>query len=261
MEPRQNQTFDRVDVLYDRFRPRYCAALYEAIEDYCLIEKSSKLIEVGIGTGQATVPFLERGAAVTAVEYGEHLAQRCREKLAGYPGLRILTGKFEDCVLEAASADLVYSATAFHWIPEKEGYEKVFSLLKPGGAFARFANRPYVGGGALGAAIQEVYRRFAPCRGDVYRKPEEFTAERADETAQIAGKYGFTELRFRIFRSERTMSAEDYVGLLGTYSDTIAMAPDDREHFLGEIRSAIERFGGSITIRDTQDLELARKPL
>ena len=39
--------------------------------------------------------------------------------------------------------DLVFSASAFHWVPEKIGYEKVFSMLKNGGVFARFANHPY----------------------------------------------------------------------------------------------------------------------
>lgn len=41
------------------------------------------------------------------------------------------------------SSDLVYSATAFHWIPEEIGYSKVFSILKSGGVFARFANHPF----------------------------------------------------------------------------------------------------------------------
>ena len=36
-------------------------------------------------------------------------------------------------------SDLVYSASAFHWIPEEIGYSKVYEMLKPGGAFARFA--------------------------------------------------------------------------------------------------------------------------
>lgn len=39
--------------------------------------------------------------------------------------------------------NLVYSASAFHWVPENIGYPKVFSMLKSGGVFARFANHPY----------------------------------------------------------------------------------------------------------------------
>jgi len=30
--------------------------------------------------------------------------------------------------------DLVYSASAFHWIPEDIGYSKVYDMLKPEGA-------------------------------------------------------------------------------------------------------------------------------
>ena len=47
-----------------------------------------------------------------------------------------------DAALEEGAYDLVYSASAFHWIPEEIGYPKVYGMLKPGGAFARFANHP-----------------------------------------------------------------------------------------------------------------------
>ena len=65
---------------------------------------------------------------------------RLREKFKEYPGFTVLTGKFEDMVFEDNVFDLVFSASAFHWVPEKIGYEKAYAMLKSGGAFARFAN-------------------------------------------------------------------------------------------------------------------------
>ena len=47
--------------------------------------------------------------------------------------------------------------------------------------------------------------------------------------------------------------------LLGTYSDHIAMEEHLRRAFFSEIEEAIDRHGGAIKIRDTIDLQLARK--
>ena len=55
-------------------------------------------------------------------------------------------------------------------------------------------------------------------------------------------------------------SAREYRMLLSTYSDHIAMEEGVRERFFDAVEEAITRFGGSITLADTMDLQLARKP-
>ena len=57
-----------------------------------------------------------------------------------------------------------------------------------------------------------------------------------------------------------TFSASEYSILLGTYSDHIAIEQNIREKFFSEIEDAIRRHGGSITLYDTIDLQLAKKP-
>ena len=80
------------------------------------------------------------------------------------------------------------------------------------------------------------------------------------QTAQIAGKYGFTDIKCAVFYRTRTFSAEEYVELLGTYSDHIAMEEKIRMKFFSEIEEAINKHGGWYTVYDTIDLQLARKP-
>jgi len=136
-------TFDTASSVYEKMRPGYVTALYQEILEYIPLDESCKAVEVGIGTGQATLPILKTGCEITAVECGESLAEKCRNKFRDYPNFSVKTRKFEDAILEKESYDLVFSATAFHWIPEEQGYQKVYSILKKGGAFARFANHPY----------------------------------------------------------------------------------------------------------------------
>ena len=53
----------------------------------------------------------------------------------------------------------------------------------------------------------------------------------------------------------------EYPQLLGTYSDHRAVEEQARKQFFREIEQVIETFGGTITLSDTLDLQLARKPL
>ena len=256
-------TFNTVSETYEKIRPGYPDELYQAVFDYAHFDASCAAAEVGIGAGQATLPVLKTGCALTAVEYGDQLAQVCREKFRDYPRFSVITGKFEDAVLPENAFDLVYSASAFHWIPEEIGYPKVFRLLKSGGAFARFANHPYQAkdNPELFSEIQQAYAEYYyPYYKKQPGKLSEYTEEQAAERAKIADQYGFTDTRAMMFYRTRILSAAEYRMLIGTYSDHIAMEESVREPFFDAIEDTNNRHGGSISIYDTIDLELARKP-
>ena len=136
-------TFDTVSSTYEKSRPGYVKELYQTLLDYIPINENSNVVEVGSGGGQATAPILATGCQLTAVECGKRFCELLKDKFNEYQKFSVITGKFEDIVFEDNSFDLVFSATAFHWVPEKIGYEKVFSMLKDGGVFARFSNHPY----------------------------------------------------------------------------------------------------------------------
>lgn len=59
-------TFDTVASTYEKYRPGYVEALYQTLYTYIPITKSSRVIEVGIGGGQATLPILQTGCELTA---------------------------------------------------------------------------------------------------------------------------------------------------------------------------------------------------
>ncbi len=255
-------TFDTVASIYEKYRPGYNNELYELLFDYIPICRSSNVVEVGIGSGQATLPILKTGCNLIAVEYGEQFSKLCRDKFKSYPNFSIITNKFENTCFEDHAYDLVYSASAFHWVPEEVGYKKVFSMLKNGGVFARFANHPYRDRGnlALAKEIDEIYDKYY---NKFYNKKREtlteYTEEQAKERAMIAKKYGFTDIRYALFYRKRIFSAKEYIKLLGTYSDHIAIEKTIRIEFFSKIEEAINNHGGTITIYDTIDLQLARK--
>lgn len=259
VKPGLGWTFDTQAEAYDRWRPHYVAELYRDIFNYLTPGAGRRALEIGSATGQATRPILDAGFSVTAIEPGAQLAELARRNFKGYAGFEVIVRKFEDCALPDGAFDLAYSASAFHWVPERAGYEGVLRALKPGGAFARFANHPYPApeSAELYRDMQRAYARFMP--GSKPSPP--YTAQAAQARAQLAAKYGFCDIEYRLYRRRRVFSASEYTALLGTYSDHIALPEPERAQFWREIEDAINRHGGCIALDDTIDLELARRPV
>lgn len=256
-------TFDTVASTYEKLRPGYVTELYQTIFNYISIDENSNVLEIGSGGGQATAPMLTTGCQLTAVEYGEHFSELLKEKFKEFIRFSVITDKFENVQFEDNVFDLVFSASAFHWVPEEIGYNKVRNILKSGGVFARFANHPYRDKGKpeLSKEIDEIYDEYY---NKYHNKAKhevlpEYSEEQAKDRALIAEKYGFTDIQYALFHRERVFSAKEYIELLGTYSDHIAIEETIRIEFFSKIEEAINKYGGTITIYDTIDLQLARK--
>lgn len=252
-------SFNEVATIYEKHRPQYVPALFETIIQYANLNQESRTLEVGIGTGQATRPILETGCQVTAIELGDKLAAFSRNKFSNYSNFKIENIAFEDYETDQESLDLIYSATAFHWIPIEIGYPKLFNLLKPGGAIALFWNRPFVGkeDDPLHQAIGQIYQDLRPGSS---RKVLQHETKRYEGIMNNILTYGFTDLEFRLLHDERQFNAEEYVALLQTYSDHVGLEANIKQEFESRVQKAILDHGNVLRVYDTIEFYLARKP-
>jgi SAM-dependent methyltransferase len=115
--------FNQDAELYDRARPGYPSESLAELARLVPLE-GCRVLEIGCGTGQVTLPLAQRGCAITALDIGANLAALAREKLAPYAAARVIVGAFEDWRLPDQPFDLVASATAFHWIDPAIRVEK-----------------------------------------------------------------------------------------------------------------------------------------
>ncbi|MDS0527738.1 methyltransferase domain-containing protein [Clostridium sp. SHJSY1] len=248
-------TFNEDAKNYDKWRPTYCKELFNDIIEYSNLNENKKAIEVGIGTGQATRPFLKTGCEVMAIELGQNLVEYSQEKFKEYKNLRIYNTSFEDYNGDENSIALLYSATAFHWIPEEIGYKKVLKLLKNHGTLALFWNRPSLKDDLLNKKIQSIYQKYMPSN----TVKVENDLERYKKVSETIKSYGFKDVQVKLYKQTRNFNASDYISLLNTYSDHRSMILSIKEVFFKEIESAVLKNGSSITINNTIDLYLARK--
>jgi SAM-dependent methyltransferase len=256
-------SFDGAALLYDEVRPGYPEALFDDVVSLSGVPSGGRILEIGCGTGQATVPFARRGHPILCVELGENLAAVARRNLAAYPQAEVQTGDFEEWPLEAGAFDLAVSATAFHWLDPAVAYRKVARALRPGGAIALFWNM-HVHSDASGdffEAAQEVYERETP----EIVSPEDAKGllqpdEVPDRTGEIEGSGVFDGVITRSYRWDESYDAAGYLRVLNTYSGHRSLNDASRERLFRGISDLIEtRFGGRIVKGYLTTLYVARR--
>jgi trans-aconitate methyltransferase len=121
--------FDLAAADYQRTRPVCPPQLFDDLIDRAGLAAGDRVIEIGCGTGQATVPLARRGLAVTAIELGAELAAVARQRLAAFPAAEVVTCSFEDWEPDGIRAGAVVAVTSLHWIDPQLRYAKPYVLL------------------------------------------------------------------------------------------------------------------------------------
>ncbi len=250
--------FDDVADLYDKARPEYPPGVFDDIARLGGLAPGSQVLEIGCGTGQATVPLASAGYEVVGVELGEHLAAIARRKLKSFPQVRIHVGAFEERPLQERSFDLVTAATAFHWIDSEVRLHKVAASLRPGGSLALIDTRHVAGGtNDFFIAVQECYRRWDPTVLGDFHTPS--IHEVPDDDNGIGESELFGPVTLLRYVREVAYSADEYINLLGTFSSERHLHSADRKGLHDDIRSLImSGFGGRVTKAYLTELRLAR---
>ncbi len=241
-------TFDSAADLYQQARPEYPEALYEALIAATGLAEGDRLLEIGCATGKATLPLARRGFRMTCVEHGPALASAARRNFAGFPEVEVIEHAFETFDRPATDPfDLVFAATAWHWLDPSIRYQRAWELLGPGGHLA-FWGASHVfpqDGDPFFAELQEVYDEIGEgmTEGAVFPRPGELP----DAREEIERSGLFDTIAVLHFDWEIDYDTEGYLRLLDTFSGHIAMQPWQRDRLYSEIRRRLgERTDGRL---------------
>ncbi|HWQ19666.1 MAG TPA: methyltransferase domain-containing protein [Methanotrichaceae archaeon] len=255
-------TFNEYPESYYTYRPKYPEELFDKLVAETHIKPGAQLLEIGPGTGQATVPLAKRGYSITAVELGPKMADKARAVLKDYRNVEILVGAFEDVPLPKSHFDLIYSARAFHWIRPESKFKKPFELLRPNGHLAviQASHVSDESGDKLFFASRPIYREYACSsspvnRDDNYRLPRACDLKPLDIDTSLFDLQSFTTIPLVI-----TYTGTEYAGLLSTFSKAIALPAERRKRFLEAIKDLVNmEFNGAIEYHFAVTLTTAMK--
>jgi len=270
-ERENRRHFDEIVLNYDKSRWDYPDELFADVLSYCGQGSSKNAIEIGAGTGKATTPFLDACYNVTAVEMGENMSAFLREKFKKNTNFKVINSIFEDAELSENSYDLIYAASAFHWVDADIGCPKVMRLLKSGGVFALFRNNVYrQEGNSLDAAIDAAYEKYYYSHYPRYDRPVDLSKMDYDDFLKpeeihrgfrfnSLEQFGFTDITMKLYNSSRIYGADEYISLMDTMSDHRAMPDKDRAALYAGIKDAILSHGGQIEMKYIFQLYMGRK--
>jgi SAM-dependent methyltransferase len=252
---RMRAGFDRVADLYDRVRPDYPAAMFDDLATLAGVGPGTRLLEIGCGTGQASVALADLGCDLLAVELGPRLAALASARLAGHPSARVVVADFDRWTPESAGFDVIFSATAFHWLDPATRTTRTAELLAPGGVLATVVTQ-HVEGGTVEffADTQACYRRYDPTvPADSPLRP----ADRVGRDTDVAVD-GYLRPVFRRYERDIEYTTAEYLDVLRTYSGTLDLPAPTADGLLRCIGQLIDgRYGGRVTKRYLTELRIA----
>lgn len=256
---RQRRSFERTAQAYDRYRPSYPAALFDDVRTYADLAPDDRILEIGCGTGRATLPIAAWGNPVVALEPAREMADVARTHLDPHPNVEVVTARFEDDgAYLAGSFGLVVCAQAFHWLDPQTRAARIRDALYHFGTAAILSNVQVSPREerAFFERAQDVYLAVAPelaHQGD-FRSPGDLPPH------PLEGAPGFVDLKRRVHRWQWTLPTERYVSLLGTHSGHAALDPRVRERLHTAIAELIDdAFEGRVTEHYESAAWLARR--
>jgi SAM-dependent methyltransferase len=239
---------------YDRIRPGYPAALVDDVLAYARLD-GARALEIGAGTGKATVAFARQGVAVTAVEPDEKMAAVLARRVAGTADVTVVTSSLEEYV-PTRRFGLLFSAQAWHWTDEAVRWERAADALAPGGALALFWNMDRPADPAVTAVVLAAHQRHTPHIVPNFEPSDEATLGESWPGTDLAVRPEFGDLSERLYRSDRPMSTADYVAYLSTRSDYRLLDSVVRDRLFHDIENSL---GDRVDLRVETALYLARR--
>jgi len=158
-----------------------------------------------------------------------------RTELAGFD-VDVIETRFEDWEPGEARFDLVYAATAWHWIDPGVRYRRAAAALRPAGYLAVW-DAVHVfphGGDPIFDDLQVVYDEIDASRPDDLGLPR--PQELPDIAADIEASGLFDVIDVVQFDWEIVYDADGYIELLNTFSGHITMEDWQRARLYGELR-------------------------
>jgi SAM-dependent methyltransferase len=245
----QALVFGQVAQEYDRIRPTYPADLVDDVLAYAGTLTGAGVVDVGAGTGRASLAFAERGVPVTAVEPDPRMAAVLTDRAGDLP-ITVHVGQFESFAV-VRRFDVLTCAQAWHWIDPATRWDLAADAVRPGGTVALFANADRPADPAVTAEIRAAYQRHAP---DALRDDSPVD-ESTMEWPEMAGQPRLVDYTTRLYRRQRTLSASDLLALLSTTSTHLIMDGKVRADLYADILS---RLDGEVLIDLDTELHLAR---
>jgi ubiquinone/menaquinone biosynthesis C-methylase UbiE len=232
--------YDSVASAYDRTRPRYPAEILSRMQKIADLQPGKSVLEIGAGTGIATVELASLGAKIVCLEPSQAACAIAREKCAVYGSVEVINTTFEEWELGTKKFDVVVAGTSFHWVTPEARYVKTAAALKDHGLLILLWNTPPQLSYELYQSCQGIYQTYAPelSKYESHQEHQQNISKIAQKA--IASGY-FQDLITHQTIITVTYTVDDYLTLLSTLSPYIRMSSVLRQTLFAELKTELKR--------------------
>lgn len=237
---------------YERFRPGPPPAAIA----WMLPDSANIVVDLGAGTGAMTKDLLGKVDRVIAIEPDD----RMREILASnLPEVTALRGTGESMPLDTSSVDVVLASSSWHWMDPDRALQETARVLVPGGTLGVVWAGPDPDGPFVSQAQAMLTEMSSGQKGPTASSDREpdlgrevmDTENRVETVVRIPDDSLFTQPEQTSLTWDVPLTADELIGLLGTFSWIITMPDDRRAHVISEARRVLREglgISGDVTV-------------
>jgi len=253
----EGRIFEKISSLYDRARISYPIQLIDNIITYSRVSPNGRILDVGCGTGKATLLFAQRGYRVIGLDPGQEMVNVAKEKCSSFPKVSFEVGTFEEVKFSEASFDAIISGMAWHWVKPEGRYEKVFRTLTRGGTLALFWYYQRKEESDFVKNVGKILDRY----GGVDRGPAgSLVKQIADSTyAELSRSRLFTSVETREYEENIEFSKQKYLDLVTSHSWVQWLPEEKRRNLTEDLQELYKKYEESLIIPYEYVLVLAKK--
>ncbi|TWP34306.1 class I SAM-dependent methyltransferase [Leekyejoonella antrihumi] len=237
---RRAKSFEEGAVAYERSRPTFPDALFDDLVATAGPRLGRGVLEVGAGTGRATLPLARRGARIQVVEPSGDMLHILAERLHAedlQDAVTVRQGTFEDVATGDGPYGVVVAAQSFHWTDPSTRWTRLARLLGNDGIAFLFWN-----GWQLDStqhnldAVRQVYRRDG---GDLTPDIDDHRAGADWAQDEIAAEPALSTAESTSYAWDWELPVDDYLSLLATTSQYAVADLHRRRQLFNALRAVL----------------------
>jgi len=243
-------SFGSVASAYQRYRPGPPPAAI----DWLLEGVPRTVVDLGAGTGTMTQNLVSRAGNVIAIEPDDRMREILVDNL---PGITALRGAGESMPLEAGSVDTVVASNCWHWMELDRALIEIARVLAPGGTLGVVWAGPDPDGPFVSQAQAMLSESSSDQDDSIAESGTDLGSEvmdtenRVETVLRVPDGFPFAQPEHITLMWDVPLTADDLIGLLGTFSWIITMPEDRRTHVISEARRVLRDglgISGDVTV-------------
>jgi SAM-dependent methyltransferase len=221
-----------------------------------LPDSARTVVDLGAGTGAMTKDLVGKVDRVIAIEPDDRMRGILASNL---PEVTALRGTGESMPLETSSVDVVLASSCWHWMDADRALQETARVLVPGGTLGVVWAGPDPDGPFVSQA-QAMLSEMSSDQGDPNIRSARDrdlgsevmdTEDRVETVLRIPDDSVFAQPEHKSLTWDVALTADELIGLLGTFSWIITMPDDRRAHVIFEARRVLRDglgISGDVTV-------------